>query len=309
MVPLRPVFAQTAGYPSKAVRIVVPSSPGGSLDAVARIIALKLSDIWKQPVVVDNKPGANFAIGAAYVAKAPADGYTLLYAHDGVMAMNPVLYPRLSYDPLKELTPIGRVVDLPLVLYVNSNQPFKSVAEFMQALRAAPDKFNHASGGTATLLTSELFKSVANVRYTDVPYKGGGPAIVAVAAGEADFTFADPGSASAMLQSERIRPLATASPTRLRSHPSLPSIAETVHGYAAASWSGLHAPAGTPSAIVQKINADLRSILTRTEIRSRLEDLGVEVHPSSPEELFQQIRADIAKWGKLVREKNIQVSQ
>ena len=224
------------------------------------------------------------------------------------MAMNPVLYPKLSYDPIKELTPIGRVVDLPLVLYVNRARRFRSVAEFVQALRAAPGKFNHASGGTATMLTSELFKSVAGVRYADIPYKGGGPAVAAVAAGDADFTFADPGSAAAMLQGERIYALATASPKRLRLQPKLPSISETIPGYATASWSGLHAPAGTPTAVIQRISADLRRILGEAGVRTRLDAFGVEVHPSSPEELENQIRADLAKWARLVKEKNIQVS-
>jgi tripartite-type tricarboxylate transporter receptor subunit TctC len=301
-------FGQDLAYPTRTVRIIVPSSPGGSLDAVARVIAERLSAVWKQPVIVENKAGANFAIGTSYVTKAPADGYTLLYAHDGVMAMNPVLYPKLSYDPIKELTPIGRVVDLPLVLYVNRDRQFRNVAEFVQALRAAPGKFNHASGGTATMLTSELFKSVAGVQYADVPYKGGGPAVTAVAAGDADFTFADPGSAAAMLQGERIYALATASPKRLRLQPKLPSIAETIPGYGTASWSGLHAPAGTPTAVIQRISVDLRRILAEPGVRTWLDAFGVEVHPSSPEELESQIRADLAKWARLVKEKNIQVS-
>jgi tripartite-type tricarboxylate transporter receptor subunit TctC len=301
------VWAQGNAYPNKPVKIVVPSSPGGSLDAVARIIALKLADIWKQPVVIDNKPGANFAIGSSFVAKSPADGYTLLYAHDGAMSINPVLYPKLSYDPLTELTPIGRVVDLPLVVYVGKTVPFKTVGEFMQALRANPGKFNHASGGTATLMPSELFKAVSGVFYTDIPYKGGGPAVLAVAAGEADFTFADPGSASALLQTERIRGLATASPKRLASQPNLPSLSETVPEYATASWSGLHAPAETPAAIIQKINSDMRLALAMPDVKARIEGLGLEVNPSSSEELARQIRADIQKWAKLVKEKNIVV--
>lgn len=300
-------FSQELAYPSRTVRIIVPSSPGGSLDAVARVIADRLSAAWKQSVVVENKPGANFAIGASYVAKAPADGYTLLYAHDGVMAMNPVLYPKLSYDPIRDLTPIGRVVDLPLVLYINRNRQFRSVSEFVETLRSAPGKFNHASGGTATMLTSELFKTVAGVQYADIPYKGGGPAVAAVAAGDADFTFADPGSATAMLQSERIYALATASPKRLRLQPKLPSISEAIPDYATASWSGLHAPVGTPATLIQKLNADLRRILGEAGVKARLDAFGVEVNPSSPGELDSQIRADLANWARLVKEKNIQV--
>jgi tripartite-type tricarboxylate transporter receptor subunit TctC len=289
------------------VVIVVPSSPGGSLDAGTRIISVKLGELWKQPVVVENKPGANFAIGAAQVARAPADGYTLLYAHDGALAINPVLYPNLSYNPLTELTPVGRVVDLPLVLYVPKDSPFHSVADLIKSLRAAPGKYNHASGGTATMMVSELFKSVAAVDYTDVPYKGGGPAVVAVAGGEADFTFADPGSAAAMLATGRIHGLATASAKRLRLQPDLPTIAETVPAYSAVSWSGLHAPAGTPPEIIRKINADLAKVLAMPDVRKRLDDLGVEVNPSTPEELHQQIVADTERWKQLVKTRHISI--
>ena len=307
LAPVTSALAQPQAYPSKPVRIIVPSSPGGSLDVVARIIALKLGEVWKQSVIVENKPRANFAIGASYVAKSPPDGYTLLYAHDGAMAMNPVLYPKLSYDPVTELTAVGRVVDLSLVLYAGKSVPFKTIGEFVQAVRANPGKYNHASGGTATMMSSELFKAIANVEYADVPYKGGGPAVLAVAAGEADFTFADPGSAAALLQTERIRPLATASAKRLRTHPNLPTFAEVVPAYNSASWSGLHAPAGTPPAIVHKINADLKTVLAMPDVRTRLDELGVEVNYSTAEELNLQIRADIQKWAKLVKEKNIAV--
>ena len=300
-------LAQVAAYPSKTVKIVVPSSPGGSLDAVSRVIALKLGELWRQSVVVENKPGANFAIGASFVAKSPADGYTLLYAHDGVMAMNPVLYPKLSYDPLTELTPVGRVVDLPYVMYVSKSLQYRTLADFLQAMKASPGKFNHASGGTATMITSELFKAVTGLQYTDVPYKGGGPAVLAVAAGEADFTFADPGSAAPLLQTDRIRGFATASPNRLRLQPNLPSISETVPAFAVTSWSGLHAPAGTPPAIIQKINADMRTIMAQQDVRQRIDALGIEINPSTPEELAVQIRNDFQKWGKLVKDKNIVV--
>lgn len=298
-------FAQGAAFPNKPVRIVVPSAPGGSLDAVCRIVALKLSDLWKQPVIVDNKPGGNFAIGASFVAKAPSDGHTLLYAHDGVMAMNPVLYPKLSYDPQTELTPVARVVNLPSVIYTSKTLPYKTIAELLQAMRASPGKLNHASGGPAATMFSELFKAMSNVQYTEIPYKGAGPAVLAVASGEADFTFADPGSATALLQADRISALATANPRRLRSQPDLPAIAETVPSFSVASWSGLHAPAGTPPAIIRKINADVLAVLATADVKQRIDALGLEVNPSSPEELALQIRGDMQKWAKLVKDKNI----
>jgi tripartite-type tricarboxylate transporter receptor subunit TctC len=300
-----PVFAQSNNYPSKPVRIVVPSSPGGSLDTVARLIGVKLGEIWGQPVIVENKAGGEFAVGATYVARSPADGYTLLYAHDALLAINPALNEKLAYDPLKDFTPVGRVVDLPLVLYVRRDLPQATVPALLQALRAEPDKFNHASGGSSTFMSSQLFKAVAEVKYTDVPYKGASPAITAVASGEADFAFADTGSANALLQAGRIRAMATAGPRRLKSQPTLPAIAETLPGFSNASWSGLHAPAGTPTPVLQKISTDLRTVLAMPDVLSRLQDLGLEVNYSTPQELSQQIQADAKKWMKLAKDRKL----
>lgn len=303
------VAAQSVGYPARPVRIIVPSSPGGSLDLVARILAQKLGEMWKQTLIVDNKPGASFIIGTGMAAKAAPDGYTLLFAHDGPMAMNAVLYPKLPYDPVRDFAPISQVVFLPMVLYVNKSVSAHSVSELVDAFHRKPGDWNHASGGTASYMTSELFKSMAKVEYTDVPYKGAAPAVQSTAAGETQLTFADPPSGAAAVQSGYLRPIAVASPRRLRLFPNLPTIAESIPGYSAASWSGLHAPAGTPASIIAKINADVRTVLTMPDVKSRLESLGVEPNPSTPEELASLIRRDIEKWGRLVKERNIKVEQ
>ena len=302
------VYAQSKGYPDKMVRIVVPSAPGGSLDLMARMMAQKLGERWNQTVVVENRPGANFAVGTSYVAKSAPDGYTLLYCHDGVMAKNPALYPNLSYNPLTELTPVICVVELYTLLYVRSNLPHDNLDSFLRALRAQPNKLNHAVGGPSGSFISGLFKSLAGVEYIDVPYKGAGPSMVALATGECDFTFADPGSAASILSSGRIRPLAVGSPKRLRLFPNLPALAEAVPEFDLSSWSGLIAPANTPDAVIRKINADVRVILAAESVKAQVEMLGLEVNPSSPEELATRIRNDIRKWSKLVKERNLVAS-
>jgi tripartite-type tricarboxylate transporter receptor subunit TctC len=301
--------AQAHSYPARSVRIIVPSSPGGSLDLVARIVGDKLGQLWKQTVIVDNRPGASFIIGTSAAAKAPADGYTLLFAHDGPMAMNAVLYAKLPYDPVRDFTPVSQVVYLPMVLYVNKSVGASSVNELVAAFKSKPGGLNHASGGTASYMTSELFKSMAQVDYTDVPYKGAAPAVQSTAAGETQLTFADPPSGTASVQAGYIRPIAVSSPRRLRLFPNLPTIAESIPGYSAASWSGLHAPAGTPAMVVAKINADVRNVLAMSDVRTRLESLGVEPNPSTPDELAALIKRDIDKWGRLVKERNIKVEQ
>jgi tripartite-type tricarboxylate transporter receptor subunit TctC len=301
--------AQEPDFPKRAVRIIVPSSPGGSLDLVARIVGEQLGGLWKQPVIIDNKPGGNFIIGTVAAAKSAPDGYTLLFAHDGPMAMNAVLFQKLPYDPVKDFTPITQAVFLPMVLYVNQAVKAERLDELIRTFKEKPGSFNHASGGTASYMTSKLFESMAGVEYADVPYKGAAPAVQSAAAGETQLTFADPPSGSASVQSGRLRAVAVSSPRRLRLFPDLPTIGESVAGYTAASWSGFHAPAGTPRHIVDRINTDIRTILTRPGIVAQLEKLGVEPHPGTPEELASLIRTDIAKWGQLVKERNLKVEQ
>jgi len=219
---------------------------------------------------------------------------------------NPALYPNLPYNPLTELTPVARVVTLPPIMYVRSNLPSATLGEFLQAMRAEPGKFNHAAGGPSATFISELLKFMSKVQYTDVPYKGAALAMTAVAAGECDFTFADPGSAAGLLGTGRIRALAAGSPTRLKQQPDLPTVAESVPGFDVLSWSGLIVPAKTPPEIIQKINASLRTIAGMPEARKQVEMIGLELEISSSEEIDTKIRNDIQKWSRLVKERNIQ---
>ncbi|VCU70719.1 Tripartite tricarboxylate transporter family receptor [Pigmentiphaga humi] len=298
-----PVLAQS-NYPERPVRIVVPSSPGGSLDAVARIIGQQLAEYWKTSVYIENKAGANLIIGTSYAAKAPADGYTLLFAHDGAMAINPVIYRKLQYGQ-NDFLPVAQVAVLPMVLYVNSEYPARNFDQLMRALRAQPGKLSLAVGGTSSQLTSELFKSLAKVDYENISYKGAGPGLVALAAGEVQLSFADTGSAASMMQTGKIRPIAVAAPERVKQMPDVPLISEIVPGYSVTSWSGLFAPAGTPPAVVEKIAADVRAVMAAGEARSRLETLGVIPATSTPQKFGELIAADTANWRELVKARNL----
>jgi tripartite-type tricarboxylate transporter receptor subunit TctC len=302
-------YAQNPAYPSKPVQIIVPSTAGGSLDLLARIVAVKLGEAWKQPVVVIDKPGASFITGTATAAKAAPDGYTLLVAHNGAMAMNPALFSTLPYDPVKDLAPISRLVYLPMVLFVRNNFPANSVTELLQVVRKDPGKYNHASGGAGSLMVSEMFKSTVGVDYMDIGYKGAAPAVLSTMAGETDLTFADAASGTSALQSGRIRALAVASPQRLRLFPKLPTISESVPGYAEVNWVGMFAPTGTPPEIIAKINGDVRRALAMPDVESQFVAIGLEPSPTSPEELSTIIRTDIDKWKRLVKERHISVSE
>lgn len=301
--------AQTS-YPDKVVKIVVPSAPGGSLDAIARLVAEGLSGIWRQSVYIENRPGANFSIGATYVARAVPDGHTLLYCHDGVMAKNPALYANLTYNPLTDLMAVGKVTEGAAYMLVRSELPYKTFSEFLDAIRKQPEKFNHAAGGPAATFISEYFKSVAKVQYTEVPYKGSGPAIMAVAAGECDFTFGDFGSALTMLSTNRLRILASAAPARSKAEPDVPTIGEFFPTFEVVSWSGLVAPAKTPRAIIDKINADLELVAASPAAQKKMQSLGAEFSSaSSPDDLQGRIRNDLEKWTALVKSLNMAINE
>jgi tripartite-type tricarboxylate transporter receptor subunit TctC len=299
----------SSGYPSNVVQIVVPSTSTGSLDLVARIAARKLGQIWNQSVIVLNKPGANFIVGTDYAAKASPDGYTLLVAHNGAVAMNPALYKSLPYDPMRDLAPIAQLVLLPMVLYVNDRIPAKTTAEFIKVLQQSRGKYNQAYGGTGAFMVSQMFKSEVGVDYVDVGYKGAAPAVMSVIAGETDFTFADVASGMPALKSSRVRALGVASPKRLKLLPSLPTINESVPNYSETNWIGMFAPAGTPPAILAKVSADIAKAFAAPDVNAQLTAIGLVPDITSPSELARQMSAEIDKWKKLVLSRNIQVNR
>ena len=305
-----PAAGSAQAFPVKPVRIIVPSAPGGGIDASARIVAGKLQEMWGQSVLIENRAGASMIIGAEAAAKSAPDAYTWLVAHDGTMSMNPVVFPSLPYDPQRDFLPISLISAAPLVAMVHPSTGFNSVQELIAFARANPGKLNHASGGTATLLALELFNAMANTRITHVPYKGAAPAFASLMAGETQLAFGDIGSAAATLKSGKVKVLGIATLERSRQYPDWPTIAESgVAGYETRTWIAAFAPAGSPPDIVAKISADMRRALADPAVRERFQTLNFEVVGSSPEELSRTLRADTEKWGRLMRERNIKIGQ
>jgi tripartite-type tricarboxylate transporter receptor subunit TctC len=303
-----PTFAQS--YPDRTVRVIVPTAPGGSIDTTARVVGAKLTEFWGKPVVIENRPGAGMIIGAEAAAKSAPDGYTLLVAHDGTMAMNPVVYPNLPYHSQRDFEPVALLATIPEVVLVNAAVPAKSIRELIALAKANPGKLNHATGGTATLLALELFKAMAGVEITSIPFRGGAPAVTAAMSGETQLIFADLATANAGMQSGKLRTLAVTTAQRMPSLPDVPTLDEAgVPGYDVATWIGAFAPAGTSKAALSKIEAGIRQALASAEVKDKLEALSMQIRSASSEDMRAVLAADIAKWGRLVKEKNIQIAQ
>jgi tripartite-type tricarboxylate transporter receptor subunit TctC len=298
--------AYAQSYPTRPVRLVVPAAPGGGLDLAARTVSVKLSEMWGQQVLVENRPGANFIVGTESVAKSAPDGYTLLLVSSGALTVNPVAYPSLPYNPQRDLAPIILLSSNPFALLVNNAVPASTMPEMLAYMRANPGKLNHASNSATTILSSELLKSLAKVDYADINYKGGVLAAAATAAGEVHFCIVDLGSATAPVKSGRARALAVTSAKRYKLQPEIPTMAESgVPGYASAAWVVVLAPAKTPPEIIAKVNADLQRVVALPDVTARLESFGSEVVGGTPEEAVRLLRADEEQWTKLVKERNI----
>ena len=292
-------------YPSKPVRVIVPAAPGGGLDLVGRIFSARLSEIWGQQAIVENRAGANFIVGTEAVSKAAPDGYTLLFTSHAAFTINPVVYSGLPYR-VSDFTPIMLVYITPSALLVNSAVPANNVQELVAHLRANPGKLNHASNSASTQLASELFKAIAKVDYADINYKGGVLAASATAAGETQLCIVDMGSATAQVKSGRAKLLAVTTPQRSKLRPDVPTIAESgVPGYAYTGMTALAAPAKTPSDIIARVSADMRRALSVPEAVAKIEAVGGEVFASSPEDAARLLREELDRWTQLVRERNI----
>ena len=300
--------AQT--YPDRPVRIIVPTSPGGAIDTVARVIAEKLTARWGKPVVIENRSGAAMRVGTDAVAKSAPDGYTLLVAHDGAMAMNPALYPDLPYQPQKDFEPIALMVSIPEIIMMNAAVPAASLKEMIDLAKKRPGKLNHATGGPASLLALELFKTMAGVDITSVQYRGSAPSVAAMMAGEVEVCITDIASGNAGLQSDRVRPLAMTTLKRAKRYPALPTADESgVPGYDVGVWIGMFAPAGTPKDVLQMIQASVKDALAMPDVGAKLEAIGMEMRSGSADEMRQVLAADIPKWAKLVKDKDIKIAQ
>jgi tripartite-type tricarboxylate transporter receptor subunit TctC len=301
--------ASAQGFPDKPVKIVVPTAPGGAIDMIARVIGEKLQAKWGKPVIVENRPGAAMRIGAEAVAKSPADGYTLLVAHDGTMAINYVAFPDLPYDPQKDFEPVGLVATIPEAVMVNVDVPAKSIQELIALAKTEPGKLTHASGGSATLLALELFKAMTGTDIRSIPYRGGAPATTAAISGETNMIIADLATGAAGLQSDRIRPLAVTSMTRSKKYPDIPTLNEAgVKGYEVNTWMGFFAPARTPKEVIAKIEEGIKEAVQQPDVRQRLEMTGMDVRNGTAEEMRSILATDIEKWRKLVKEQNIKIA-
>jgi tripartite-type tricarboxylate transporter receptor subunit TctC len=299
-----PVQAQ---YPGKPLRFVVPFAAGGTSDILARAIGPKLTEAWGQPVIVENRTGANGNVGAEFVAKSAPDGYTMLLSDVAALAINPSVYPEMPFDPARDFSPIVMVSYSPHVLAVHPSLPVKDVKELIAYARANPGKLNFANSGTggAPHLAGVEFAARTGVQWTYIPYKGGSAAVQDVIAGNANVLFNGMLATYPSVKSGRLRGLAVSSAKRVASAPELPTIAETLPGFETGSWQGLLAAAGTPREIVAKLNAELVRILNTSEMKEFLAKQGTEVRSGPPEALGQFIASEKARWAKVVKENGI----
>jgi tripartite-type tricarboxylate transporter receptor subunit TctC len=297
--------AQEETYPTRAVTVVVPFAPGSSPDIIARILGKNLADRLGKPFIVENRPGAGTLTAASAVAKASADGYTLLIAPSGTLAINPALYKKLPYDPVKDFTPVGLVATVPLILVVATALPVRSLPDLIRLAKERKGQLTYASGGigTAVHLSAELLKSMTGIEMTHIAYRGGAQALTDVVAGHVDLMFADPGSAIPQIKQGSVRALGVSSKTRLPGLTEIPPLSEAgVSSFEAVSWLMIVAPTPTADRIADKLNAEVKSITATRDIARQIVDHGLIPVSSPPRaELHRFVRSEIAHWGKIVQ--------
>jgi tripartite-type tricarboxylate transporter receptor subunit TctC len=305
-----PSVSRAAGdWPQKPVRVVVPFTPGGSTDITARLVANRLQEVWGQTVVVENKPGAGGNIAADMVAHSDPDGYTIFIVGPG-MATNKFLYPSLSYDPVGDFAPVTRLITQPNLMCVPNSSPAKTVQEFIAFCNANRGKVTYASSGNGTTLhlSGELFKRLAKVEMTHIPYRGGAPAINDLIPGRVNVIFDNMPSILQHVKGGSLRGLAVTTKERVRATPEIPTIAESgVPGFDVFSWFGFFVPAKTPQDVIGKINADTRDALVYPSVKTRFEELGADPKGSTPAELAAFLQSEIDKWGPVIRDAQIKL--
>ncbi len=303
-------LAQSTGaaYPAKAVRIVVPSSPGGGTDILARVLAQKLAEGLGQQFVVENRPGAGQVIGIEAVARSAPDGYTLLMAASAIV-INEVMYAKPPYDTLRDFAPVTLVASLPNILVVHPALPAKSVRELIALAKTRPGQLNYSSAGAGTSphLSMELFRLLAGITLTHVPYKGTGPATIDLVAGQVQLSMPNVLTAQPQIKSGKLRALGVTSGKRATGLPDIPAIAESVPGYEAIQWYGLLAPANTPRDAVARLQSELARILQNAEVKARLAADGADAVGNRPDEFAAYVRAEKDKWAKVVKSANIKL--
>jgi tripartite-type tricarboxylate transporter receptor subunit TctC len=306
------VFAQNraADYPERPVRLIDPYAPGGGSGLIARVLSDKLSAMWGRQIVVDNRPGAAAAIGTVMAVRAAPDGHTLLMGTSGSIAINPNLYPKLPYDPVRDLIAITQTGAQWMVLVLHPSVGASSVKELVALASSQPGKLNFSSAATGSTghLAAELFKSLAKVDMTHVPYKGSGPAAFAALAGEVQLMFGNVLTVLPHVNAGKLKAIAVTSRERTSVLPNLPTIAQAgVPGYEATGWNGVFAPAGTPRAIIAKLNADILKVLNMPDVREQMLKMGSTPVGGTPEEFGAFVKQEIVRWGKVVRENNVRL--
>jgi len=301
------VSAQSQPYPNKPIKIISPFATGGIADTFSRVVGQGLSESLGQPVVVENKTGGGGNIGADFVAKAPADGYTLVMGNIGSHAVNPYLMKNMPYDPLKDFEPVAYVLDAEGLLVVNPTIPVKNVTELIAYVKARPGQVSYGSGGMGTTshLAGELFKSLAKVDMTHIPYKGNAPAITDLIGGQTQVMFATMPTVLPYVKTDKLKALAVIGSSRASSLPDVPTVAETLPGFDVSNWIGIFAPAGTPKPIISKLNAEIIKIMQQPAVQKRLETEGAKFKPMTPEAFGAFQKNEALKWAKTIKDSGI----
>ena len=294
----------TQAWPTKPIRLVVPFTPGGSTDILARAIGQKLTEAWGQAVVIDNVPGAGGSLGADKAARAPADGYTLLMGHIGTLAVNPSLYPKLPYDPVRSFDPVALVAKVPNVLVVHPRVPATNVKELVALAKSKPGQLSYGSGGngSAANLAGEYLKQQTGTSILHIPYRGAVPAVTDLAGGQIQLVFTGGLAVMPFVKSGQLRALAVSSTQRMPSLPDVPTMIESGYkGFEADQWYGVVAPKGTPAGVIQKLNSQINLALNSPELKTRLSTEGAVAAPSTPQAFGQYIATEIARWRPVIQ--------
>ncbi len=291
-------------YPSRPIKLVVPFPPGGAVDYYARIVQAPVGEMLGRPLVIDNRAGASGMIGSELVAKSPPDGYTILLGNIACLAINAGIYDKMTYDPAKDFTPIIHADDINYVLVVNAKLPVTTVAELIAYAKAHPGTLSYGSAGSGSLpqLAVELFKRDTGTDFTHVPYKGGGPMVTDLIAGQTQLTIADQANLMPHVASGKLRALAVSSPKRSASYPELPTIAETIPGFEATAWNGVVGPLGMPPDVVAKLNVAFNKVMTDPAVKKRMLEGGLDPVGGTPEAFAAFIASEKAKWTKVARD-------
>lgn len=310
LLALAPIGALAQSWPARPIRLVVPFPAGGGTDIIAREVANKATALTKWNFVIENRPGSGGNLGIDNAAKSAADGYTLVLGQTSNLAINPSLYSKLPYDPVKDLTPVALIGSSPLLMVVAADSPLRTLADVVAAAKAKPGAINYATSGNGTVahLATELFQREANVKLTHIPYKGASQGLNDVIGGNVEIYVSSVTTLLGYVKNGKVRPLAVTSAKRTDDLPQVPTIAESGYkGFEAVTWFGLLGPARLPAEVTASVNAEVNKALRSDDLRSKLESQGLELTPGTPEQFGKLIRDDIAKWGKVVKESGAKI--